>query len=117
MVFDAKPIPTLDEVVSKLNRALYFTKCDLTKGFWQILLSEDCKAYTAFQTSRGLMEFRTYGVQLQVTLPIYIRLHVSKSHDRHTRRIRLMSSSSAIHGKNLYKISKRYWKHCEPQEL
>ena len=32
-VFDAEPIPTLDELVSKLNGARYFTKCDLTKGY------------------------------------------------------------------------------------
>ena len=31
-VFDAEPIPTLGELVSKLIGAQYFTKCDLTKG-------------------------------------------------------------------------------------
>ena len=56
-VFDAEPIPTLDELVPKLNGARYFTKCDLTKGSWQIPLAEESKAYTAFQTSKGLMEF------------------------------------------------------------
>ena len=56
-VFDAEPIPTLEELLSKLKGAKYFTKCDLTKGYWQIPLAEDCKKYTAFQTSRGLMEF------------------------------------------------------------
>ena len=56
-VFDAEPIPTLEELLSRLKGAKYFTKCDLTKGYWQIPLAEDCKKYTAFQTSRGLMEF------------------------------------------------------------
>ena len=56
-VFDAEPIPTLDELVSKLNGARYFTKCDLTIGYWQISLAEESKACTAFQTSKGLMEF------------------------------------------------------------
>ena len=55
--FDAEPIPTLDELVSKLNGARYFTKCDFTKGYWQIPLAEESKTYTAFQTSKGRMEF------------------------------------------------------------
>ena len=42
-VFDAEPIPTLEELLSRLKGAKYFTKCDLTKGYWQIPLSEDCK--------------------------------------------------------------------------
>ena len=56
-VFAVEPIPTLDKLVSNLNGARYFTKCDLTKGYWQIPLAEDSKAYTGFQTSKGLMEF------------------------------------------------------------
>ncbi|GFR79417.1 reverse transcriptase [Elysia marginata] len=35
----------------------YFTKFDLTKWYWQIPRAEESKAYTAFKTSRGLMEF------------------------------------------------------------
>ena len=31
-VFDAEPIPTLEELLSRLKGAKYFTKCDLTKG-------------------------------------------------------------------------------------
>ena len=40
-VFDAEPILNLDELVSKLNGARYFTKCDLRKGCWQIPLAEE----------------------------------------------------------------------------
>ncbi|GFN83783.1 reverse transcriptase [Plakobranchus ocellatus] len=50
-------IPTLDELLGKMKGAKFFTKCDLTKGYWQIPMHEDSKAYTAFQTTQGLMEF------------------------------------------------------------
>ncbi|GFO11335.1 reverse transcriptase [Plakobranchus ocellatus] len=56
-IFDAGPIPTLDELLGKMKGAKFFTKCDLTKGYWQIPMDEDSKAYTAFQTTQGLMEF------------------------------------------------------------
>ncbi|GFO24331.1 reverse transcriptase [Plakobranchus ocellatus] len=56
-IFDAEPLPTLDELLGKMKGAKFFTKCDLTKGYWQIPMHEDSKAYTAFQTTQGLMEF------------------------------------------------------------
>ena len=56
-IFDAEPIPTLHDLLLKLKGAKYFTKFDLTKGYWQIPLAKESKAYTAFQTNRGLMEF------------------------------------------------------------
>ncbi|GFO46771.1 reverse ribonuclease integrase [Plakobranchus ocellatus] len=56
-IFDAEPIPTPDELLGKMKGAKFFTKCDLTKGYWQIPMHEDSKAYTAFQTTQGLMEF------------------------------------------------------------
>ncbi|GFS20035.1 polyprotein [Elysia marginata] len=50
-------MPTLDDLLERMKGAKYFTKCDLTKGYWQIPLEESSKAYTAFQTAQGLMEF------------------------------------------------------------
>ncbi|GFN81552.1 polyprotein [Plakobranchus ocellatus] len=40
-----------------MKSAKFFTKCDLTKGYCQIPMDEDSKAYTAFQTTQDLMEF------------------------------------------------------------
>ncbi|GFN91181.1 reverse transcriptase [Plakobranchus ocellatus] len=56
-IFDAEPIPTLNELLGKMKGTKVFTKCDLTKGYWQIPMHEDSKAYKAFQTTQGLMEF------------------------------------------------------------
>jgi hypothetical protein len=56
-VYDAEPIPDTDELFAKLNRAKYFTKLDLTKGYWQIPMQNDSKKLTAFVTPWGLFQF------------------------------------------------------------
>ena len=55
--FDAEPIPNQEELVSRIQDSKYFSRIDLTKGYWQIPLDEESKKYTAFQTPLGLMEF------------------------------------------------------------
>ncbi|XP_059160902.1 uncharacterized protein LOC131944361 [Physella acuta] len=56
-VYDVEPIPDTDELFAKLNRAKYFTKLDLTKGYWQIPMQNDSKNLTAFVTPWGLFQF------------------------------------------------------------
>ncbi|GFO40220.1 retrovirus-related pol polyprotein from transposon 17.6 [Plakobranchus ocellatus] len=62
--FDCQSIPTLDELLNKLNSATYFAKLDLTKRYWQIQIKEDHKKYTAFRSHKGLMElnFMPFGL-------------------------------------------------------
>ncbi|KAK3796792.1 hypothetical protein RRG08_046127 [Elysia crispata] len=72
-IFDAEPIPTLDELLVKIEGAKYFTKIDLTKGYWQIPLAEESKAYTAFQSPRGLMEFNFMPFGLSTAAPTFQR--------------------------------------------
>ena len=56
-VFDAEPIPDQEELFSKLSHAKYFTKVDLSKGYWQVPMSETSKQLTAFLTPDGLFQF------------------------------------------------------------
>ena len=67
-VYDAEPIPNPEEIFSKLASSKYFTKIDLSKGYWQIRLTEDNKEKTAFSTSYGLFQFRKLPFGL-VTAP------------------------------------------------
>ena len=67
-VFDAEPIPNPDEIFSKLAYCKYFTKIDLSKGYWQIRLTEDSKEKTAFEAPYGLFQFRKLPFGL-VTAP------------------------------------------------
>ena len=57
-VFDAEPMPNPDEVFAKLSSKKFISKLDLTKGYWQMPLTESAKPLTAFQTSKGLFQFR-----------------------------------------------------------
>ncbi|KAJ1126611.1 hypothetical protein NDU88_005018 [Pleurodeles waltl] len=50
---DAHPIPKADELIDTLASAKYLSTLDLTAGYWQIKLSEDAKAKTAFSTIGG----------------------------------------------------------------
>eukprot|EP00057_Strongylocentrotus_purpuratus_P000907 XP_001186509.2 PREDICTED: uncharacterized protein LOC754648 [Strongylocentrotus purpuratus] len=58
-VTDAEPIPDQEGIFAKLSRAKYFTKIDLTKGYWQVPLTEEAKELTAFVTPDGLYQFRS----------------------------------------------------------
>ena len=56
-VSDAEPIPNQEELLTRIGNARFFTKIDLTKGYWQVPLTDECKKYTAFQTPLGLFHF------------------------------------------------------------
>ena len=57
--FDAEPMPNMEEVITKLSGHKFFTKMDLSKGYGQVSLSEKSKPLTAFETPRGLFQFKT----------------------------------------------------------
>ena len=56
--FVAEVIPDQEEMMSKLHSSKYFSKLDLTKGYWQIPLDEQSKALTAFRVPSGLYQFK-----------------------------------------------------------
>lgn len=56
--FDAYPMPRVDELIERLGKAKYLTTLDLTKGYWQIPLSQESKEKTAFSTPRGLFQYK-----------------------------------------------------------
>ncbi|XP_041375943.1 uncharacterized protein LOC121388603 [Gigantopelta aegis] len=57
-IFDAEPMPNADEIFAKLNGCRYISKLDLSKGYWQLPLTESAKGLTAFQTPMGLFQFK-----------------------------------------------------------
>jgi hypothetical protein len=56
-VFDAEPIPDVEELFARLATGEYFTKIDLTKGYWQLLVKPEDRPKTAFQTPIGLFQW------------------------------------------------------------
>ena len=63
-LFDAEPMSNIEELFSKLSGHKYFSRLDLSKGYWQVPLSEDSKHKTAFRTPRGLFQFRVMAFGL-----------------------------------------------------
>jgi hypothetical protein len=58
-VFDAEPLPDPEEIFATLASDKYFSKVDLTKGYWQIPLKLESRPATAFSTPDGLYQFCT----------------------------------------------------------
>ena len=55
---DATPINEAEVLFTKLKDSKYFTKIDLSKGYFQIKMDDESRKYTAFATSLGLFEFK-----------------------------------------------------------
>ena len=56
-IFDPEPMPAAVDLFQKLNGDKFFSKLDLSKGFWQISIPEAGIPNTAFVTPDGLYEF------------------------------------------------------------
>uniref|UniRef100_A0A9J8C7I0 Gypsy retrotransposon integrase-like protein 1 n=1 Tax=Cyprinus carpio carpio TaxID=630221 RepID=A0A9J8C7I0_CYPCA len=56
--FDCYPMPRVDELLDRLGRARFISTLDLTKGYWQVPLSEQAKPKTAFSTPNGHWHYR-----------------------------------------------------------
>ena len=54
---DSFPLIRIDDALDTLGGSKYFATLDLQSGFWQIMLEEDSKPYTAFITYDNLYEF------------------------------------------------------------
>lgn len=52
-IFDCEPMSTIVDSLCKFVNDVYFTELDLTKGYWQITLSERSNLYTVFATPKG----------------------------------------------------------------
>lgn len=57
-IFDAEPLPDPEEIFASLSQKKYFSKFDLSKGYWQVPVRKDVRPLTAFLTSDGLYQFR-----------------------------------------------------------
>lgn len=47
-IFDAEPIPDLEEIKTKISQSRFFSKIDLCKGYWQIPMRPTDRDLTSF---------------------------------------------------------------------
>lgn len=53
-VFDAEPMPNTEDIFVRLAGCHHFSKLDLSKGYWQVRMTDQAKEMTAFSTPQGL---------------------------------------------------------------
>ena len=68
------PLPLIDDILSFLGDAKYFTALDLKSGYWQVQLEEDSKENTAFACHRGLFQFNVMPFGLSNTPAVFQEL-------------------------------------------
>ena len=54
---DAFPLPRIEDSLTSLNQAEWYSTLDLASGYWQVEVEESDKEKTAFTTPFGLFEF------------------------------------------------------------
>ncbi|MEW8544650.1 MAG: reverse transcriptase domain-containing protein, partial [Candidatus Thiodiazotropha sp.] len=73
-IFDPQPMPKLEDIINKLGKAKYISKLYLTKGFWQIPLTETAKAKSAFITPFGHYQFTVMLFGMVNSSATFVRL-------------------------------------------
>jgi len=53
-VFDPEPMPTKEKIFAKLSDDRFFSKFDLSKGYWQVPVREQDRDFITFICHRGL---------------------------------------------------------------
>lgn len=80
-VSDAYPVPRISDILEKVGNAKFLSHFDLTKGYWQVPLSEDSREKSAFVTPYGLYEFLVMPFGMKTSPATFIRLMDKVLHD------------------------------------
>lgn len=74
-VKDAYPLPRINSILEKLRHASYISSLDLKNGYWQVPLSPDSRAITAFTVPGvGLFQFKVMPFGLHSAPATFQRL-------------------------------------------
>ena len=65
------PIPRTEEAIDALREAKYITTLDATSGYWQMPLSEESKAKTAFQTLTQRWQYKCLPMGITNAAPTF----------------------------------------------
>ncbi|KAL8604923.1 hypothetical protein ACOMHN_028551 [Nucella lapillus] len=74
LVFDSEPMPDVEQIFAQIGQANYFTKLDLTRGYWQVPMAPEHKRYTAFMTSQGQFQWLTMPFGLKTAGTVFSRI-------------------------------------------
>ena len=65
------PLPTPEEIFSKLNGGKIFSKIDLSEAYLQVKVEEECTKYLTIHTHRGLYRLRRSPFSLKVAPSLF----------------------------------------------
>ena len=71
---DAYPLPNINSSLSQLAGANYFSKLDLSSGYYQVPMDEESQKYTAFGCEFGLFEYTVMPMGLTNATATFQRL-------------------------------------------
>ena len=71
---DSFPLPRMDDCVDRLGSAVYVSKIDLLKGYWQIPLTERAKEISAFVTPDSFLQYTVMAFGLRNAPATFQRL-------------------------------------------
>ena len=54
---DCFPLPRIEDCIDSIGNSQFVSKFDLLKGYWQVPLSEQAKAISAFVAPDGLYQY------------------------------------------------------------
>jgi hypothetical protein len=72
--FDSEPVPNQDVIIAELGNSSYFSRLDLSKGFWQIPIAVEDRHKTAFATENGLKQFVVMPFGLVNATSVFCRM-------------------------------------------
>ena len=71
---DSYPIPRVDDCIDQVGNAVYVTKFDLLKGYWQVPLTERAKEISAFVTPDGFFQYTVMPFGMKNSAATFQRL-------------------------------------------
>ena len=71
---DSHPLPRMDDCVDRLGSAIFVSKIDLLKGYWQIPLSARAKEISAFATPDHFLQYTVMAFGLRNAPATFQRL-------------------------------------------
>ncbi|KAL8584417.1 hypothetical protein ACOMHN_032037 [Nucella lapillus] len=81
IVFDSEPMPDVEQMFASVGQSQYYTRLDLTKGYWQIPTDPQHRKYTTFSTPQGQFQWITMPFGLKTAGAVFshiMRMFLSK---------------------------------------
>ncbi|XP_049897830.1 uncharacterized protein LOC126388653 [Epinephelus moara] len=115
---DAFPLPRIEETLTSLTQAEWFTTLDLASGYWQVEMDPQDREKTAFTTPLGLFEFERMPFGLCNAPATFQRLmqqclsgQLAESLLVYLDDIIIYSPDFSSHLQHLDEVFKKLWQH------